>query len=401
MCAGRSIGDEAFNIREEREETTVAHINEGFFYGSETFIYNYVSNHKQFKPICIASKFMNQDQFPFPVEDMLQISPSRKGDCLGWVFSRAMRRFCGIDPWLSRRMKSRSCAVMHAHYGPIGCYMLPVKKELGIPLVTNFYGYDISRKAVLEQYADDYGKLFQKGDLFLVLGPNMRERLIEAGCPPNKVKIQRIAISVNRVSFRQRKPKSRGEKVRILFAGRLVEKKGLHYVLQALKQVLTINDRFQLNIVGDGPMRQSIEDEIRQTGLNGYVHLLGYKTYSRYLQEMDAADLFILPSITAESGDSEGTPTVILEAQAHGLPVISTYHADIPSIVVPEKSALLSEERDMDTLARNILFLLDNQDAWEAIGGEGRKYVEKYHNIEIEIDVLEERYNELLGVRPV
>jgi len=115
------------------------------------------------------------------------------------------------------------------------------------------------------------------------------------------------------------------------------------------------------------------------------------------LAEIEAADFFLHPSVTAESGDSEGTPTVILEAQAHGLPVISTYHADIPNIVVPGKSALLSPERDVETLVEHILFLFENQDLWGAMGSCGREFVERYHDIEKEIEELENKYTSLLS----
>ena len=112
---------------------------------------------------------------------------------------------------------------------------------------------------------------------------------------------------------------------------------------------------------------------------------------------MEKADLFLHPSVTADNGDSEGgAPTVILESQAHGMPVISTYHADIPNIVRPNKSALLSNERDVVSLADNILYLLENQDVWANMGLEGRHFVEQYHDIEKEVILLEEKYERLL-----
>jgi colanic acid/amylovoran biosynthesis glycosyltransferase len=119
--------------------------------------------------------------------------------------------------------------------------------------------------------------------------------------------------------------------------------------------------------------------------------------YREYLKRVEEADIFLHPSVTASDGDSEGgAPTTILEAQAMGLPVIATEHADIPNVVVPDRSALLSAERDVNGLARNILFLLENQQLWSRMGKTGREFVEQYHDIKKEVLNLEEKYRQVL-----
>ena len=112
---------------------------------------------------------------------------------------------------------------------------------------------------------------------------------------------------------------------------------------------------------------------------------------------MKNADIFIQPSVTSQSGDTEGgAPTVILEAQAAGMPVIATTHADIPNIVVPGKSALLSAEKDSIGLSKNIEHLLNNQDSWEIMGRFGREFVTQHHDIKKEVIGLENKYMALL-----
>ena len=112
---------------------------------------------------------------------------------------------------------------------------------------------------------------------------------------------------------------------------------------------------------------------------------------------MNKADIFVHPSVVSSTGNSEGgAPTTILEAQATGMPVVSTYHADIPNVVVPEKSALLSKEKDYNEVANNIKYLLENQETWAQMGNTGREFVETYHNIYNEVDRLEEIYSQLL-----
>ncbi len=78
------------------------------------------------------------------------------------------------------------------------------------------------------------------------------------------------------------------------------------------------------------------------------------------------------------------------------MPVVSTFHADIPNIVVPGKSALLAEERNWEALASHIIYLFENQELWGEMGGSGRRFVETYHNIKNEIVALENKYQSLL-----
>ena len=269
-----------------------------------------------------------------------------------------------------------------------------IRDRLQISLVTNFYGYDMAPE--LPEEGPDWPRrrqeLFNEGDLFLVEGPFMLRRLIDLGCPAEKVQIQRIAIKVREMPFRPRKPKT-GGKVVILFAGRFYEKKGLRYALQAVRDVWRSGWSIEFRIIGDGPLAPQVRAFVKEHGLQSCVRLLGFLNYQDYLQEMQEADIFLHPSVTAADGDSEGgAPTTILEAQALGMPVVSTYHADIPDVVVPGESALLVSERDSEGLAQALIHLLAHPERWEDMGRAGREHVEMYHDVDREVSVLEEKY---------
>jgi colanic acid/amylovoran biosynthesis glycosyltransferase len=131
--------------------------------------------------------------------------------------------------------------------------------------------------------------------------------------------------------------------------------------------------------------------------MQDYITMLGNLAYPDYLKEMENADIFLQPSIKAANGDSEGgAPTTLLEAQAQGLPVISTNHADIPYVVVPDKSALLSSEKDWESMAQNIIYLIEHQEKWKEMGLIGREHIETFHDIDKEIEQLEEKYDNIL-----
>jgi colanic acid/amylovoran biosynthesis glycosyltransferase len=379
----------------------VAHFDYPVFLAkSETFIYQYISHLKRVHPVCLSWGFENLDQFPVPDEDLCLLSSKKYS--LGWLFHGIWRRYLKRDRAAEKIafafLENRKARLIHAHFGTTGVLTFRLKKALNIPHVTTFYGFDISQLAAKKKWLKLFKVLFHEGDLFLVEGPHMNLKLKALGCPEDKIRIQRIAIHVDQIFFRPRKPKEKGEKAILIFAGRFIEKKGLIYALQALKKVRIKNNDFEFRIVGDGPLKVELTEFIRKNRMENYIRLLGFLSYEAYLKEMQKADIFLHPSVTAADGDSEGgAPTTILEAQAMGMPVISSYHADIPNIVVPGESALLSEERDREKLSENILHLLDSQAAWKEMGHAGRGFVEKYHNITKEVITIEDKYLHLIN----
>ena len=178
--------------------------------------------------------------------------------------------------------------------------------------------------------------------------------------------------------------------------GRLQEKKGLAYALEAFSKVVT-KYPIHFRIIGDGVLEYALQKKCSEMGINKMVTWLGKLPHKEVIKELDSCDIFIHPSITAKSGDSEGgAPTIILEAQACGIPVLATAHADIPFITINGQSALLSQEKDSQALAENLEFLLENTDIWKKMGKIGRHFVQENHNIEKEVIKLESIYYQLL-----
>jgi colanic acid/amylovoran biosynthesis glycosyltransferase len=390
----------------------VAQFRRAFFLSTETFIYNYLTALRRVVPVCIGFQKTNLEQFPFEHTLVELYSWSIWNRGWRWLrggfwkkesYLKEKESYFKYDlPKTFETLERHNVRVLHAHFGFTGSLILPVKHETGLPLVTTFYGSDTSVLPRSEKWLRAYEHLFAEGDLFLVEGPYMRQRLLELGCLPEKANIQRIALPVYRYPFRRRLPKEKTDKVRLLFCGTFREKKGL---LSALDAVRYAHERFsnlEFRIIGDGELRSQIEEKIGRHQMTSYTTLLGFQSHQRMIEEMDAADIFIHPSVTAANGDSEGgAPTTILEAQVCGLPVVSTTHADIPSIVVPGESAMLAPERDVATLGDYLCTLLSEPERWAEMGTLGRSFVERYHNVATEIGALEEHYHTLAGIEIV
>lgn len=281
--------------------------------------------------------------------------------------------------------------VFHAHFGTAANTFLPVTRAFDRPYVASFYGLDASE--ALRSDPDRYDELFERADAITVLSEDMRSTIVNAGCPESKTHIQPLSIDTELFPFQER---TRGEgPIRLLTVARFVEKKGIVYALEA---VAALQDQFEIEytIVGDGERRELIEATIEEHGLEDAVTLRGWQPQSVVADEMADAHLFLLPSVTAESGDKEGTPTVLLEAQSMGLPVVSTYHAGIPEIVKDGESGLLVPERDSEALAGALETLISEPERWSEMGKRGREHIERNHSIEAVTDDLLELYRSLL-----
>lgn len=372
----------------------VAHAMYCYLPQSETFIWQYLNNFQNICPVVITQKLENLDQFPLSQGEIKPIYGRlwRLAKLMNAVYGKVIR-----DPfgYTKKLIKEADIRILHAHYGPNGNYYLPLSRLFKIPIITTFYGYDLNRKDVIEEYQSAYKRLFNDGAHFLVEGPYMKKRLVSLGCPEGKISIQRIAINLQ--SYRTRTRTRDGDRqVRLLFVGRFVEKKGLEFALRALAEIKK-DYLFQFMIIGRGELEEKLKALAFDLDLSERIVWLGLQPHRRVLKELEASDILIQPSVTASNGDSEGgAPTIILEAQASMVPVIATFHADIPYVTCQNKSALLSPERDVEALAENICHLFDDSERWAQMGIEGRKHIEEYHDIKKEVVALENLYKKIM-----
>jgi len=134
-----------------------------------------------------------------------------------------------------------------------------------------------------------------------------------------------------------------GKKV-VLFVGRLAEKKGVTYLIEAMKEVDAV-----LAVAGDGPLRKELEEQA--VPIRDKVMFLGAKTHDELKILYASADIFAAPSVTAEDGDQEGMPTTIMEAMASGIPIVSTKSSGIMQLIDDGENGLLCEEKNISRLA--------------------------------------------------
>ena len=378
---------------------TVIHYGGSYLSITETWIYGQIKNLKRYQPIVYALKTENLDIYPTEKIRSLELKKGL-GD-LTTFFNKGWNKLFNFYPYFMFALRKDQPKLVHAHFGPAGYDFLELKSIFKLPLITSFYGYDLSGLPHQKsEWKARYEKLFRQGDYFLVEGLHMKKCLMELRCPEEKVTVQHLGVDLDRIKFVPRKPEENGE-IRILIAASFREKKGLPYAVEAFGKVREKHKNLRLTIIGDSRGSPQAEKEkenilaaINKYHLNSCVKMMGYQPYTVFLRELGNHHIFLSPSIHAVNGDFEGgVPVSIIEAAASGMPILSTTHCDIPEVIVDGESGYLVLERNVDALTEKLEFLISNSDMWKQTGQKGREHIEKNYNITTQVQRLEEIYD--------
>jgi colanic acid/amylovoran biosynthesis glycosyltransferase len=298
-------------------------------------------------------------------------------------------------------LRRGSYDVVHCHFGPNGTKGMMLRECGAVrgPLVTAFYGYDVSQH--VRKYGPGvYRSLFRAGDRFLAITKKMSHQLVQFGCDEAKVTVHPIGVDCTVFPYSPRSAPGTSRPVRILTIARLVEKKGIEYGIRAVATLIHGTRKFEYRIAGDGPLRPDLQQMINTMGLQDSVTLLGGKPQPEIIALFRASDILLAPSVTAGDGDQEGSPVVLMEAMASGVPVVTTEHAGIPEVVENGVSGFLAPERDVRALVRHIDYLLANPDSWAAVSRAARAHIEEHYDVQRLNDRLVTIYHDILRDDP-
>jgi len=380
----------------------VLHYRQTFSKLSETFVYEYITGlERQGTDNCVVThERRNSKARPF--QDVYEIGrPGR------WhphrVFYRLLVPF-GVGtrrtsewPEIRRRLKMTAREVdpdvVHAHFGREGVVIGPVTESLGVPLVVTFYGFDISSLPEKDFWAQAYEKLWGQVAAVTVLSERMKAEAKQLGCPEDKLSIVPLSRRLDQLPYRR--PSGRVQNV--LFVGRLTPKKAPLDAIRAVEQANTDGASLTLDVLGDGPCRGEAEKDIQENSLSENITLHGAVPNERVIEHMREADAFLLPSKTAPDGNREGTPTVLVEAQAIGLPCVSTRHAGIPEMIPEKNHFLLADEGNVDGIGKILCDLsLVETSRLEEIANRGRKKVEEDFNLSKSVKKIKKIYSNIV-----
>jgi colanic acid/amylovoran biosynthesis glycosyltransferase len=354
---------------------------------SETFIREQAGALRNFTPFYVGTRTVSGLALPL---NRFQVVNS--GNTYGKFWEYYSQKF-GFTPAFLRKLKRTNASLIHAHFAQDAATAIPLAKAFGIPLVTTFHGFDVTvhdryaeKTWIQQQYFVRRERLKHSAKLFVAVSDFIKQKAIAQGFPEERIVVHYIGVDAQRF---QALPNIERHPV-VLFVGRLVEKKGCEYLLQAMQRVQAQMPQMEVVVIGEGPLRNQLEVYAKQH-LKRY-QFLGVQPPDRVQFWMQRAKLFCVPSVTAKTGDAEGFGMVFAEAQATGLPVVSFASGGIPEAVAHEKTGFLAPERDVDALAAYLLSLLENPILWNTFSQQGRERVQRQFNLESQTRLLEDIY---------
>jgi glycosyltransferase involved in cell wall biosynthesis len=273
---------------------------------------------------------------------------------------------------------------------------MALARALGVPFVVTFHGADatVNPESSLKtrrgrELSRAKHAVIREASAFIAVSDHIRSRLMEQGYPEDKVVVLRNGIDVDFF-----KPTSSGERDPvILFVGRFVQKKGATYLLEAAQRLMAAGVRFELVMLGSGPLEDELREAATQSGLP--CRFPGFMPLTGVMEWLQKARVVVVPSVTADNGDQEGLPTILLEAQAMETPIVATRHSGIPEGVDENVTAYLVDEKDTAGLADKLRIYLENPELARGAGVAGREFVLRNFDMRDQVRELENLYDRL------
>jgi glycosyltransferase involved in cell wall biosynthesis len=239
-------------------------------------------------------------------------------------------------------------------------------------------------------------EMLEEVALVLVRSESLRRALVDLGCAPEKIVIQRTGIPLEEFPFHERTVPNNGE-WRFVQAGRLIEKKGLPVTLRAFSTFSKQHPIATLTIAGEGPLLAELQNLAHELRVAERVSFTGFVSQEQLRDIYYRSHIFLHPSQTGRDGNQEGIPNAMLEAMASGLPVFATQHGGIPEAIESGVNGVLVPEHDDQELARALLNAAQDADFLSRIGHAGAEGVRKQFDLQQQTHRLEEIYLRTIG----
>jgi len=368
---------------------------------SETFIRDQILALDNWRAILVG----REDLDALPLHDIsVELLP--KDGFLSRVKSKLRGTEASFSPKAVEKLRSANPALLHAHFGPDGVDAWPLARALGLPMVVTLHGYDITihrdwwekgnggRQMV--HYPQQLLDLAKRNEVsFIAVSQAIRNRAIEYGIAGNKIAVKYIGVSPARFlpgdTLISKRPR------RVVFVGRLVEKKGCQYLIQAMAEVQKQISDAEILIIGDGPLRHELENMASQLAVK--VTFGGALPAAGVMQALNSSRLLCLPSVVAANGDAEGFGLVLLEAQACGIPVVTSALGGAAEGISEGVTGLSFRERDVEMLAKILVETLADNARLSEMARHCREFVSSKFDIAKCTHDLEAEYDRLSSHR--
>src|SRR5713101_5021404 len=362
-------------------------------------IYRQVKALRGVRTFVITKEVQNAESFPF--RD-IEIIPQSRMNLLrhGWL--KFVKReppivYRGEYQVLASLLEKRGADLMHIYFGHTGVHLLPFIEQWDKPCVVSFHGADVAHKPEIKDYPGKLRRLFNAVPLVFARSQSLAARLMQLGCPSEKLRINRTGIPLTEFPFAHREPPQDG-KWKVVQACRLIPKKGVATSLRAFAIFKKDYPSAEFFIAGKGPLQSELEMLAGGLGIARDVHFLGFLSQSKLRGLYGSSHLFLHPSEISPNQDQEGVPNSVLEAMATGLPIVATRHGGIPEAVDHGRAGFLVAEEDHVALANAMQLIASSPVLLKQMGEDAHSTVVERFEQDAQIDQLESFYEEAMAM---
>ena len=357
-------------------------------------IYRQITALRAYQPLVFTQRRENAVRFPFEPVVTLPRPWTRE-------FRRFWQKTLFGGPLLISRAEARNlgrhlhhsgATLLHVYFGHIGVHLLPYLRRARIPVIVSFHGADTGVGLEKPSHLQPLQEVFARATLILPRSQAIADDLAGLGCPPEKIRIHRTGVPLERFPFAQRQPPGDGQ-WRLFQACRLIPKKGIETTLRAFAQFLKTYPASQLTVAGEGPLAERLQALAADLHLGSRISFPGFVSQTKLRDLLYRSHLFLHPSVTGADGDREGVPNAILEAMASGLPVAATRHGGIPEAVQDGESGLLVPEHAEAALAAGMTKLASDPARYAALSARAARSVASHWDIHAQTRLLESLYD--------
>ncbi|NNG16242.1 MAG: glycosyltransferase family 4 protein [Gemmatimonadales bacterium] len=262
----------------------------------------------------------------------------------------------------SRREVRRVCDVwqpdvLHVHWWVPGGFAVWPSLPDQPPVVLTSHGTDVFLLDRFPMARPLAAPIFKAAAQVTVISSPLVERVESLGVPPSRISVIPMPVALGRFEAASDRTTIGN---RLLFVGRLVERKGAHVAIEALEVLKRKGREAHLTVVGDGPERDRLEALADQKGVSPQVDFQGTVPAESVAHAFAKTDVFLMPAVTDWKGEQEGFGLVLVEAMMSGVPVVASESGGIPDVVTDGETGLLVPEHDPEGLAGAIERLLSD-----------------------------------------
>jgi glycosyltransferase involved in cell wall biosynthesis len=287
--------------------------------------------------------------------------------------------------YIGLRLQRMGITHIHAHFaGMAARTAFWIQKFFGISFSFTAHANDIFAQ---RDFEIDLDKLVEVASA-VVTETDYSKKFLQERFPKRADRIHRIYNGLNPAEFRRADFSSASPT--IIAVGRLIDKKGFTDLIQACRLLVERGKSFRCQIFGEGPLEEKLRRQIEELKLQNFVELPGPKPQHEIRKYLVAGTVFVLPSVIDPEGGRDNLPTVIMEAMATGLPVVSTGIGGIPEMVIDNETGLLVSAGDANGLADAIEKVIVDLSLARRLGENGYRRA-------VELFSIEKNVRELLG----